>query len=308
MGSGRFVGPAAERVTVSELLDLVRDDYRLRGRRSARRAEQACAHLADEFGGDAALDVTLTRLEAYVNARQQEDAALATVQYELAILRRGYSLAMRRQLLPFRPPFPTIRVSNARQGFFERGDFERLREQLPDPLRNVVTFAYCSGWRIPSEVLPLPWDRVDFDAGVVRLDVRGTKNDDGRTLPFDVLPELAEVLRRQRLYTDAFEATGGKRIPWVFHRAGKPIRDYAHAWRSACKRVGLAGRVPHDFRRTAVRNLERAGVPRSVAMKLTGHRTESVYLRYAIVCEADLREAITKLANLGTKRAQSEVR
>jgi integrase len=67
----------------------------------------------------------------------------------------------------------------------------------------------------------------------------------------------------------------------------------------------LADRVPHDFRRTAVRNLERAGVPRSVAMKLTGHKTESVYLQYAIVCEADLREAVTKLANLGTKRAQS---
>jgi hypothetical protein len=56
--------------------------------------------------------------------------------------------------------------------------------------------------------------------------------------------------------------------------------------------------IPHDFRRTAVRNLERAGVARSVAMKLTGHKTEAVYRRYAIVSEADLLEAVGKLSRL----------
>ena len=98
-------------------------------------------------------------------------------------------------------------------------------------------------------------------------------------LPFDLLPELADVLRRQRLHTDAFKAMTGKAIPWVFHREGRPIRDYAQAWRTARGLAKLTGRVPNDFHRSGVRNLERAGVPRSVAMKLTGHKTESVYLR-----------------------------
>src|SRR5687767_5802407 len=74
----------------------------------------------------------------------------------------------------------------------------------------------------------------------------------------------------------------------IFHLDGAPVgkHDIRQAWRQATKAAGLTGRLPHDFRRTAVRNLERAGVPRSVAMKLTGHKTESVYRRYAIVAEA----------------------
>jgi integrase len=201
--------------------------------------------------------------------------------------------------------FPTLRIDNARQGFFERDGLEKVRAALPEALRNVVTFAYLTGWRVRSEVLPLTWDRVDFAAGVVRLDVRTTKNGAGRTFPFDVLPELAELLRRQRLYTDLFEATGGQPIAHVFHRAGRPVRDFSHAWRKACAAAGLAGRIPHDFRRTAARNLLRAGVPESWAMQLTGHKTAAIFRRYAITNEADLREAVTRLAGLDGARPKA---
>jgi integrase len=69
-------------------------------------------------------------------------------------------------------------------------------------------------------------------------------------------------------------------------------------WHNAVRAAGIPWKIPHDFRRTAVRRLERAGVPRSVAMKLVGHKTESVYRRYAIVAEADLREGVAKLAKM----------
>jgi len=90
----------------------------------------------------------------------------------------------------------------------------------------------------------------------------------------------------------------GRIIPWVFHRRGKLIKDFYGAWPLACKKAGALQRIPYDFRRTAVRNLERAGVPRSVAMKITGHKTEAVYRRYAIVSEADLSDGLKKLARL----------
>jgi integrase len=135
--------------------------------------------------------------------------------------------------------------------------------------------------------------------GVVRLEVGTTKNREGRTFPFSVLPELEAMLREQRERTRVHERAHGQIVRWVFHRRGDPIHRVAfrRAWHRACPKVGVRGRVPHDLRRTAVRNLERAGVSRSVAMKLTGHKTESVYRRYAIVAERDLAEGVQKLAS-----------
>ncbi len=165
---------------------------------------------------------------------------------------------------------------------------------LPEGLRPVAEFGYLTGWRI-SEILSLRWTQVDLKASVVRLEVGTTKNDEGRVLPFHVLPRLADLLRRQRDRTDRKERALGCVIPWVFHRRGEKILYIKGAWKRACEKAGCPGRLFHDLRRTAVRNLERAGVPRSIAMKITGHKTESVYRRYAIVSERDVAEGLERL-------------
>ena len=139
-----------------------------------------------------------------------------------------------------------------------------------------------------------PWRQVDFKASTIRLEPGTTKNREGRM--FIMTPELRATLEEQRVRTETLQRKTGRIIPGVFHRNGKPIGSFRKAWATACKNAGVPGRIPHDLRRTAVRNLERAGVPRSVAMKMVGHRTEAIYRRYAIVDEAMLREGAEKLA------------
>jgi integrase len=141
---------------------------------------------------------------------------------------------------------------------------------------------------------------VDFRTGVIRIE--DTKNGVPRTLPYGAHPGLADLLRQQRESASRIERTRGRIVNAVFHRPdGRPVADFHDAWESARKAAGLPGRLLHDLRRTCVRDLERAGVPRSVAMKLTGHETESVYRRYAIVCEADLGDGVRRLAALHAK-------
>jgi len=202
--------------------------------------------------------------------------------------------------------FPRFEVRNTRTGFFEEPEFRAVLEHLPEEVKPVAEFMYLTGWR-KQEVLTLGWRQVDFNAGVVRLEPGTTKTDEGRTFPFSIFPAMKALLERQRARTDALQQATDQIIPWVFHRDGKPIRSFRKAWDNAIKEAGIPRRIPHDFRRTAVRNLERAGVPRSVAMKLTGHQTESVYRRYAIVSERDLSEGVAKLAALHTGQEKGPV-
>ena len=123
-----------------------------------------------------------------------------------------------------------------------------------------------------------------------------------------MIPELRAILERRQAITRRCERAQARIIAHVFHRYGKPIKSLRRAWKTACKDAGRPGLLLHDLRRSAVRNLERAGISRSVAMKLTGHKTEAVYRRYAIVAESDLREAGTKLAaTLGTTPATASL-
>ncbi len=182
---------------------------------------------------------------------------------------------------------------------------QRMCWRLLD-LGDAVQFMFITGWRSRSEVLPLTWAQVDFQGGFVRLEPGTTKNNEGRAFP--LIPELRALLERRQAITRRCERAQDRIIAHVFHRYGKPIKSLRRAWKTACKDAGRPGLLLHDLRRSAVRNLERAGISRSVAMKLTGHKTEAVYRRYAIVAESDLREAGAKLAaTLGTTSATASL-
>jgi integrase len=186
-----------------------------------------------------------------------------------------------------------LKERNVRTGFFEAAQFEAVRKRLSPPLQAVARFAYLTGWRVLSEVLPLQWRQVDLVGGVVRLDAGTTKNEDARTFPLTA--ELRAVLEAQLAYTDTIQKSRGAIIPHVFHRKGKPIKSFRKAWATACAAAGCPDRIPHDFRRSTVRNLVRAGIPERVAMTMTGHKTRSVFERYNIVSEGGLRDAARRL-------------
>ena len=184
---------------------------------------------------------------------------------------------------------------------------------LPEHVRPTITFAYITGWRIKSEVMSLRWTQIDFEAEVVRLEAGTAKNDEPREFPFT--DELKVLLEEQGRKVDALLQDRGVMAEHVFfHEDGRPIRDFRKSWRNACKQANLAEeveigktktgkaimkiiplRIPHDFRRTAVRNLVRAGIHERLAMQMTGHKTRSVFERYNVTSGADLKQAAEKL-------------
>lgn len=240
-------------------------------------------------------DITTERVDEFLAARRASGVKLDTAQADLRWLRHAFNLLVEDKRLA-RDQCPTIKThdpKNARQGFFEADQFAAVASKLPEYLRNLVTFAYLTGWRVRSEVLPLTWARVDWRAGVVRLDPGTTKNGDGREFPFAALLVLKQLLERQ--------LAGGEPVSahTVFYEPTGRQVDYKHlrlAWRKACKQAKVPGRILHDLRRTAVRNLVRAGVAQVVAMTLTGHKTAAVFHRYAIIDTNLQAEGVAKLA------------
>jgi integrase len=291
---GRPVGPNVDRTKFEDLARMLVEDYRANGRRSLERIEGALKHLRGFFGDHFALDITSDRVTSYIKWRQDEGAAAATINRELAALRRAFRLAARADKVALRPEVSMLRENNRRKGFFEPSQYSALVQNMPDYLKSVIHTAYITGWRIKSEILTRQKHHVDLNAGWLRLEPGEGKSDEGRNFP--LIPELRDVLAEQLERTAAMELATDQIIPWLFHKEGNPIGSFRKVWASACKRAGIAGKIPHDFRRTAVRNLERAGVPRSAAMAMVGHRTESIYRRYAIADDAMLKEGAVKLA------------
>ncbi len=289
--TGAFLGLETERVRFEELAQDLLNEYQTNNRKSLVWLKRRInLHLMPFFGGFRAVDVTTERVRAYIIHRQQEGASNGSINRELAALKRMFNLAS--EMTPPKiarvPHIPLLKESNVRKGFFEHEEYLVLQRELPEYLKPVLTFGYFTGAR-EGEILSLKWAQVNLDGHTVYLEPGNTKSNEPRTIP--LTGELLETLKIQK-------ATRHSRFPecdYVFHRKGQPIGNFQRAWKSACKRAGVSGRLFHDLRRSAVRNLVRAGVPERVAMAISGHKTRSVFDRYNIVAERDLHEAASLL-------------
>lgn len=281
---GKMPGSHYKKTRFEDLAEDLIADYRINGKKSAFRVEICVRkHLAPFFRGMTAPEITTGFIKRYVAKRMDAGAKNATINRELSALKRMFRLAAqetppRVEIVPY---IPMLKENNVRKGFFEHEQFLALRGFLPEHLMPAVDFGYNTGWR-KSEILGLTWDRVDMREGIVRLEPGETKNEDGRDLymPTVLKDVFRELFRNRRLD-----------CRYVFHRNGKPLGDFRGSWKMACEKAGIPGMHFHDLRRTAVRNMVRAGTPEKVAMMITGHKTRAVFDRYHIVSSRDLQEA-----------------
>ena len=304
--SGKPILLRADKVRYEEARDALLAHYGSTGCRGLAEVGFRLKHLDAHFQGSRLANITGAAIAGYIAHRQGEGAANGTVNHEVSVLVSMLRLAFERNTLLRVPIVHRAKEAAPRQGFFEDEQYEAVRRRLPEDLQTAVAIAYTFGWRTQSEVLTLTRAQVDLEAGVIRLDPGMTKNDDGRIVY--MTPDLGRLVTAQVARVRELEREMGRIIPWLFPHLKKPFqgerrRDYVYAWKTACKKTGVSGRLRHDLRRTAVRNLVNAGVPERVAMTITGHKTRAVFDRYHIVSPADLKDAAQKLA--GTRRAQN---
>lgn len=294
----RFV-PDEEKVTFEDLAGGLVTDYKLNARKSLDTAAlNNISHLRGYFGFDRAVDITSDRIKSYQALRLEKGMSVATCNREVGLLRRMFSLAIESGRLSRKPVFKMLKGEKIRQGFVEHGDFLKLLGYLPEHLKPFVEFLYYSGWR-KGAGKNLEWSQVDLEGRTVRLKMEDSKNAEPWVLPlYGRLWEIIKGRQKERRLD----------IKLVFHHRGRGVGDIRKAWATACKQAGLSGLIIHDLRRCAARNLSRAGVPEVVAMKITGHKTNSMYRRYRVCDESELREAQERMqSHLKTQAKRSKV-
>jgi integrase len=242
------------------------------------------ANLEPFFGKLRSGRVTTDLLRQYRDQRKAEGRSDSTINRELSILRTAFHLG--RKCTPVKvqvvPYFPLVsETGKARQGFLTDEQYAKVRDALPDDLKPLFVAAYFTGVRV-GELLAWRWEQVDFEQGFVTLRADETKAGHSRAVPI-LAGDMRDWLK--------WGQEQSNECVQVFNRAGEPIKDFRWAWEKACKAAEIPDLKFHDLRRTAVRNMRRAGVSQVVRMRITGHRTDSMERRYNIVDVEDIRTA-----------------
>jgi len=304
VAEGRHPGFEIYKTTIDDLVKLYFEYYEQNDLKTYKEAKRYSDLITNHFGGLKANEITSDHIRDYRKKRREEGDARftnhdkhktpsvshSTINRELSAFKRMYALGLQEDppIVARIPKIEMTKENNVRTGFFEHDDFLVLRGKAPDHVKVVLTIGYYTGMR-KGEILGLKWSQVDFDHKVLRLETGTTKNKEGREVP--LTSDLFGVL--EKWWKETMEKHPS--CQWICHYKGERYTDFKRAWKTVCKNAGFVGSLFHDFRRTGVRNLVRSGVPQSVAMKISGHNTDSVFQRYDIVSHQDIKDAGEKL-------------
>jgi integrase len=249
IGARTFVAPKQQRLKVSDLLDSLERDLKLRGKLDMK-SNSNFKPLHDYFGDMRAVDLTTEVIGRYIEGLLAGGYAPATANRHTQRIGQAFRLAMRQKQLNEAPFIPRLsEIGNERTGFFEPEDFQAVVDNLPDFLQDFARFAYITGWR-RGAVISLTW--TDVVDGVIFLRAKNSKTRKPETVPLE--GELAEIIDRRRAAMVIESATGVVRFAeHVFHCDGRRIGDFRKAWATACRKAGLTGKLFHDLRRSACR-------------------------------------------------------
>lgn len=293
VGTPQFVEPKDQRYTLDDLLEKIRLHYIRKQNRSFKNVTYCWPHIEAAFRFHRAIDIDKDVIEKYQTARLDAGAAPSTVNREVAYVKLGIKLLGLRV-----PTVEQLAEDNVREGFLRVPEFNSLLEEIAGPaVRDIIEFLYNSAWR-SNEPRAMQWHWLDLDTWTVTLPAEFSKNKKPRMLP--LVGVLKEIIQR-RIKAREFAC------PYVFHRKGKPIKSFRKAFQAAAKAAGLLGFVPHDMRRSAVRNFRKAGLSEGDGMKLSGHKTRAVYDRYNIVDDEDSREAMKLAQEYNKRQAQRKI-
>jgi integrase len=294
VSTGNFLGPRIEKIPVGELVSdllLQYENGEVRGKKSIAWAKRRWTlHLKPFFGHLRTVQITTDLLSSYVAHRQKEGAENATINRELALVRRAFQRGM--MATPAKvtriPGFPRLTENNARQGFLEDAQYTKLADEAGKVglwLRAMLAVAGNFAWR-KGELLNLRVRQVDLLAREIRLEQGSTKNGEGRV-----------VKMTEEVYGLLTACVIGKQPDdFVFTRKdGKRVKDFRKTWEKVCTAAGVPGLLFHDLRRTGARNLRRLGVSEGTAMRIGGWKTASVFRRYDIVSNDDIADAAARL-------------
>ena len=252
IGKPNFVNPAKEeKWTLADMKERLRLDYARKQNRSFDSVKFAFQHLEAESGFKfhRVIDISTERIQDYADSRIKSGAARASVNRELAYLRRGFKLMLEAKMISTVPVIKLYEENNARKGFVDIGGFNALLEKIPTTdARDIIEFLYHTGWR-SGEAKALRWSWID--GNVIRLPAEFAKNKKERVMPItgvvmDVLERRTKVSRLD--------------CPFVFHRNGRPVKSFRRIFKYAAKKIGHSELLPHDMRRSAVRNFRKSGL------------------------------------------------